>query len=86
MGKSRAEIRRARAARNRSSARRSRLRKKAETERDKEKAMMVEKRNIALKEQVKQLHDKMISLQRVVEALGLAHHMPSCCGVGGQWQ
>lgn len=83
-GKSRAEIRRARAARNRSSARRSRLRKKAETERDKEKALMVEKRNIALKEQVKQLHDKMISLQRVVEALGLAHHIPTC-GVG-QWE
>lgn len=80
--KSRAEIRRARAARNRSSARRSRLRKKAESERDKENAQLVEKRNALLKEQVRELHEKMISLQRVAEALGLPqpslvlpHHM-----------
>lgn len=69
--KSRAEIRRARAARNRNSARRSRLRKKAESERDKEKAELVEKRNIQLKKEVQNLQDQMIALQKVVESLGL---------------
>lgn len=74
-GKTRAEIRRARAARNRCSARRSRLRKKAENERDKEKAMVVERRNATLKRRVAELRDKMVGLQRVVAALGLSEEM-----------
>lgn len=70
--KTRAEIRRARAARNRSSARRSRLRKKAETARDLEKAEQVELQNENLKQRVSDLRDRMNSLQRIVTSLGLA--------------
>lgn len=69
--KSRAEIRRARAIRNRSSARRSRLRKKAESERDKERAADVEKRNATLKVRVDELRSKMMSLQKVAKDLGI---------------
>lgn len=70
--KSRSEIRRARAARNRSSARRSRLKKKAESERDRERALQIQAKNDALKEEVQQLRQKFIELQRVASALGLS--------------
>lgn len=71
VAKTRAEIRRARAARNRSSARRSRLRKKAENQREKEKASLVEKQNETLKQRVIELREKMLSLQKIANALGL---------------
>lgn len=67
----RAEVRRARAARNRSSARRSRLRKKAETQRDLDNAFQVERRNAALKARVDALRNKIVGLQKIVHTLGL---------------
>lgn len=70
--RSRSEIRRARAARNRSSARRSRLKKKAESERDRERALQIQVKNDALKNEVQHLRQKLTSLQRVVNALGLS--------------
>lgn len=70
-GLSRAEIRRARAARNRCSARRSRLRKKEEGERDRQKAVMVQERNERLKRRVCELREKVVGLQQVVRALGM---------------
>lgn len=72
VAKTRAEIRRARAARNRSSARRSRQRKKAENERDMEKACLVERQNETLKRRVAELRDKMTGLQKIANALGLS--------------
>lgn len=78
--RSRAEIRRARAARNRCSARRSRLRKKAETQRDLDNANQVERRNVALKARVDMLRNKMVRLKKIVQALGLGDAVG---GIGG---
>lgn len=69
--KSRLEIRRARAARNRSSARRSRLKKKEESERDRKLAQQVQAKNIELKAHVQALREKFLSLQRIANAYGL---------------
>lgn len=72
IAKTRAEIRRARAARNRSSARRSRQRKKAENQRDMEKACLVERQNETLKRRVADLREKMMGLQKIANAFGLS--------------
>lgn len=47
------------------------MRKKAETQRDMEKARMVEQQNEDLKCRVKELRDRIVGLQKVCQALGI---------------
>lgn len=88
VGKTRAEIRRARAARNRSSARRSRLRKKAENQRDMEQATLVQRQNESLKHRLNELKERVMNLQKVANALGLAdgQHGNLSAGAGTQME